>query len=141
MNLTKTEIANLVDIICEKEDIEPCFVKALVFYESGWNMHFVEQNGSMGLLGIDEEKERYIKKYLLSHFDKYNIESHLLGGIRYLKYLRNEFDGNMFYTVVAWKWGVENTKKWMQNKLEMPDSVKAYIKLILADIDIACKEG
>jgi soluble lytic murein transglycosylase len=121
-----------------KNEFDPLFVAAVIKVESGFNPKAVSPVGARGLMQIMPETKLFIEKLNdftpergKSIFDsRYNIKL----GIRYLKYLREKFKGNMSLALMAYNWGPFHVESTISGKRSgVPHSVLKYAVLILED--------
>ena len=137
--MKREDIESLVDIICLREDIQPCIVKALIDYESSWQPTLIHlSTGGYGLLNIDKKKKQHIEA-LVAVWNERNIESYLAGAIRYLKYLLDIFHNKWFYVLIAWKKGVVWTIRFEEGLEKIDADMQRYLQDVLGEVDKYCK--
>jgi soluble lytic murein transglycosylase-like protein len=89
-----------------KYQIDPKLIKSIIKIESNFNPKAVSPKGAMGLMQLIEStaKEMGVK-------DVFNPKENIEGGIKYLKYLLEEFDQNLPLALAAYNAGPERVKR------------------------------
>lgn len=80
-------------------NVSPTLLSALVWQESRWNPQAVSPKGAMGLAQLMPATARDLG------VDPANPIANLNGGARYLRYLLDEFDGNVEKALAAYNAG------------------------------------
>lgn len=97
----KEKIISLTDKYeLAKFNLGPEFVQAVVKVESNFNANAVSRKGAMGLMQLMPETAR---KYGVRNV--FNPQQNLEGGIRYLKFLLETFEGDVNLTLAAYNAG------------------------------------
>src|SRR5260370_16958117 len=78
--------------------------------ESNFDAHAVSKRGASGLMQLmpDTAREMYVK-------DIFNVRDNIEGGTRYLRYLANEFQGDMGKLVAPYNASPHAIKKYVAN--------------------------
>jgi hypothetical protein len=93
-------LRTLVDSISKDYGVDPALVDAMVRTESNYNPWAVSSKGARGLMQLIPETGRRFG--VQDFFDpRQNIE----GGVRYIKYLLNMFEGNVDLSLAAYNAG------------------------------------
>jgi soluble lytic murein transglycosylase-like protein len=104
----------------------PALVRAVMHAESAFDPNALSHVGASGLMQLmpGTAREMYVKDI----FDpKENIE----GGVRYLRVLANEFDGDMVKIVAAYNAGPDAVKKYGGQVPPYPET-QAYVRKVIS---------
>ena len=115
----------LVEQAARRYRIPVALVHAIMHAESNFDAHAVSQRGASGLMQLmpDTAREMYVK-------DIFNVRDNIEGGTRYLRYLANEFQGDMVKMVAAYNAGPEAIKKY-GGSVPPFDETQAYVRKVL----------
>lgn len=127
----KSHITNAADyhqIIYSKSrkyNIEPSLIKAVIKVESNWDSTAVSRKGAMGLMQLMPftAKEMDVK-------NPFNPEENIEGGIRYLRYLLDKFNGDLTLALAAYNAGPKTIEEF-GGIPPVPETQK-YIKRVLS---------
>ena len=93
-------IARLIDHIARKHGMDPELVKAVARVESNYNPTAVSPKGALGVMQLlPKTAERF------GVANPYDPAQNIEGGIRYLKFLRDQFPGNLSLVLAAYNAG------------------------------------
>lgn len=105
--------------------IPPNLVRAVMHAESNFDPHAVSPKGACGLMQLMPRTAR--EMYVSDIFDaQQNIE----GGTRYLRYLANEFEGDMVKMVAAYNAGPEAVKR-SEGRVPPFAETQAYVRKVI----------
>jgi soluble lytic murein transglycosylase-like protein len=115
----------LIESIAGTHGVDPALVKAIVKTESGFNRFAVSNKGARGLMQlIPETGARYGVR---DFFDpRQNIE----GGVRYVKFLLEKFNGNLDLSLAAYNAG-ENLVQRLGRIPAIPET-RDYVRKVRA---------
>lgn len=106
--------------------IPSALVRAVMHAESAFNPHAISSVGASGLMQLmpPTASEMYVK-------DIFDPKDNIEGGVRYLRVLANEFDGDMVKMVAGYNAGPEAVKKY---KGQVPPyaETQAYVRKVLS---------
>jgi hypothetical protein len=108
----------------EKYDVESSLVYAVIEVESNWDSKAVSRKGAIGLMQLMPSTFRAMK--VKNPFDP---EENIEGGIRYLRYLLDKFNGDITLTLAAYNSGPTTVRRFKG----MPPikETKQYVKRVL----------
>ena len=94
------EINTLVEQTAQRYQVDPQLVRAIIQVESDFDTHAVSRKGAMGLMQlIPATAERFGVR------NPFNPKQNIEGGVNYLKYLLNLFDGDLTLSLAAYNAG------------------------------------
>lgn len=104
--------------------IDPSLVKAVMKAESNFNPHAVSPRGAQGLMQLMPETARLMK--VKNPFDP---DENIKGGIRYLKFLEEAFQGDLELILAAYNAG---PSKVIENNMKVPpiNETRVFIKRV-----------
>lgn len=114
-----------IDQACEKYGVDPSLVRAIVKVESDYNPFALSRKGAMGLMQLMPQTalDMNVKN---SFSPQENIE----GGVRYLRYLMDRYEGNLSLSLAAYNSGETAVKKW--GTIPPFKETKDYVRKVLA---------
>ena len=99
-------IGRLIDRIARKHGMDPELVKAVAKVESNYNPTAISPKGALGVMQLlPATAQRF------GVADAYNPAQNIEGGIRYLKFLRDQFPGNLSLVLAAYNAGENAVRK------------------------------
>lgn len=90
----------LIKSLSKQHKLEPALVKAVIHVESAFNRRAISPKGAKGLMQLMPATAR---RFGVS--DAYNPIQNLIGGIRYLRWLFDHFDGNIYHVLAGYNAG------------------------------------
>lgn len=99
-----------VDIItsaCDHYGVDPALVHAIVKVESDFNPYALSRKGAMGLMQLMPQTavEMNVK-------NSFNPFENIYGGVKYLRYLIDRYEGNLQLALAAYNSGETAVKRW-----------------------------
>jgi hypothetical protein len=115
-------------IIFSKSDryrIEPLLISAVIKVESNWDPRAVSRKGAMGLMQLmpSTAKEMEVD-------NPFNPEENIEGGLKYLRYLLNKFNGDLNLALAAYNAGPNRIQKY--GGIPPITETQRYVKRILS---------
>lgn len=102
-----THYHTLVHEKATKYNIDPLIVKAVIKAESNWNEWAVSRRGAMGLMQLMPATAREMN--IGNPFDP---EENIEGGVKYLRYLLERFNGDLTLALAAYNAGPNSVEKF-----------------------------
>jgi hypothetical protein len=113
-----------IDTACEKYGVDPSLVRAIVKVESDYNPFAISRKGAMGLMQLMPQTAMDLD--VKNSFDPHeNIQ----GGVRYLRYLLDRYEGNLQLALAAYNSGETAVKRW--GTVPPFKETKDYVKKVL----------
>lgn len=117
-----------------KYNVEPSLVKAVIKTESNWDAAVVSQKGAMGLMQLMPSTANDMDVR-----NPFNPEENIEGGIRYLRYLLNKFDGDITLALAAYNAGPKTVEKF--GSIPPISETQQYVKQVLSIYKNGSKSG
>jgi len=99
-----------LDIIrnaCSRHGVDPALVHALVKVESDFNPYALSRKGAMGLMQLMPQTALDMNVQ-----NSFNPNDNVDGGVKYLRYLIDRYEGNLSLALAAYNSGETAVKKW-----------------------------
>jgi soluble lytic murein transglycosylase-like protein len=126
---------NLITRAAEKYRVDSALVKAIIKAESNFNHRAVSPVGARGLMQLMPATAATLQVK-----DSFHPENNIDGGVRYLRYLMNLFDGNLPLVLAAYNAG-ENSVIRYNNRIPPYPETQTYVKRVLNYYDGYSKES
>jgi soluble lytic murein transglycosylase-like protein len=124
----KGDIALYDDLIArtsERYRVDSALVKAIIKAESNFNHRAVSPVGARGLMQLMPSTAASLQVK-----DSFHPETNVDGGVRYLRYLMNLFNGNLPLVLAAYNAG-ENAVMRHNNRIPPYPETQIYVKRVL----------
>ena len=124
----KGDISGYDDLIVrtsEKYRVDSALVKAIIKAESNFNHRAVSPVGARGLMQLMPATATTLQVQ-----DSFHPENNIDGGVRYLRYLMNLFNGNLPLVLAAYNSG-ENTVIRYKNRIPPYQETQSYVRRVL----------
>jgi soluble lytic murein transglycosylase-like protein len=109
----------------EKYRVDSALVKAIIKAESNFNHRAVSPVGARGLMQLMPATASSLQVS-----DSFHPEKNIDGGVRYLRYLMNLFNGNLPLVLAAYNAG-ENTVMRYKNRIPPYQETQTYVRRVL----------
>lgn len=98
---------DIISTACDRHGIDPSLVRALVKVESNFNPDALSRKGAMGLMQLMPQTavEMNVR-------NTFNPNENIDGGVKYLRYLIDRYEGNLSLALAAYNSGETAVKKW-----------------------------
>ena len=121
-----TSLRNLIDTIAHNHGVDPALVHAVIKTESNFNRWAVSNKGARGLMQlIPETGSRYGVR------DFFDPQQNVEGGVQYLKFLLEKFNGNLDLSLAAYNAG-ENLVERLGRIPPIPETTN-YVRRVRAN--------
>lgn len=121
----KEELHTIVSEKANKYNLDPSLVHAVIKAESNGNPYAVSRKGAMGLMQLMPSTAKD-----LSVNNPFDPEDNIDGGVRYLRYLIDKFNGDLTLALAAYNAGPKNVEK-TGTVPQIPET-KQYVKKVLS---------
>jgi len=128
----KGDIALYDDMIMrtsERYRVDSALVKAIIKAESNFNHRAVSPVGARGLMQLMPSTAASLQVK-----DSFHPETNIDGGVRYIRYLMNLFNGNLPLVLAAYNAG-ENAVIRHNNRIPPYPETQTYVKRVLSYFD------
>lgn len=114
----------IINTVCDRHGVDPALVHALVKVESDFNPFALSRKGAMGLMQLMPRTavEMNVK-------NSFNPLENIDGGVKYLRYLLDRYEGNLSLALAAYNSGEAAVKKW--GRIPPFRETQQYVKRIL----------
>lgn len=93
--------------VSERHQVDPALVKAVIRAESAYDHKAVSNRGAVGLMQLMPNTAR-----ALGVDDAFNPERNIDGGVKYLRQLMDQFDGDVRLALAAYNAGSKKVRKY-----------------------------
>lgn len=89
-------------------------VASVINIESGYDNLAISDAGAIGLMQLmPSTADEISEKLSIDKYDLKDIETNIMFGCYYLRYLLNLFDNNLINSLCAYNWGLRNVQDWL----------------------------
>jgi soluble lytic murein transglycosylase len=96
-----------INTACDRHGVDPALVHALMKVESDFNPLALSRKGAMGLMQLMPQTavEMNVR-------NSFNPDENIDGGVKYLRYLLDRYEGNLSLALAAYNSGETAVKRW-----------------------------
>jgi hypothetical protein len=99
--------SNLIKSACDRHGVDPNLVHAIVKVESDFNPFALSKKGAVGLMQLMPQTA-----FDWNVRNSYSPDENIEGGVRYLRYLIDRYEGNLTLALAAYNSGETAVQKW-----------------------------
>lgn len=125
-NYSGHEYGSIAEEKAKRHNVDPKLVAAVIRAESNWNPKAVSQKGAVGMMQLMPKTAND-----LGVGDPYNAEENIDGGVRYLRYLIDKFNGNLTLALAAYNAGPAKVEK-VGGVPSIPETIN-YVNRVMHD--------
>ena len=96
-----------INTACDRHGVDPALVHAIMKVESDFNPQALSRKGAMGLMQLMPQTA--VDMNVRNSFDP---EENIYGGVKYLRYLLDRYEGNVSLALAAYNSGETAVKRW-----------------------------
>jgi soluble lytic murein transglycosylase-like protein len=97
----------MINTACGRHGIDPALVHAIVKVESDFNPYALSRKGAMGLMQLMPQTA-----VVMNVGNSFNPNDNIDGGVKYLRYLIDRYEGNLPLALAAYNSGETAVKKF-----------------------------
>jgi soluble lytic murein transglycosylase-like protein len=116
----------IITKMAEKYKIDSALIKAVIKAESNFDHQAISPVGAQGLMQLMPATASQLQVE-----DAFHPEKNIEGGVRYLKYLLNNYHGNIELALAAYNAGERTVAKY-NNRIPPYRETKNYVKKVLS---------
>lgn len=98
---------DIINTACGRHGVDPALVHAVVKVESDFNPYALSRKGAMGLMQLMPQTA-----VVMNVGNSFNPQENIDGGVKYLRYLIDRYEGNLQLALAAYNSGETAVKKW-----------------------------
>lgn len=106
-NIILSSYSDIIHDACGKHGVDPALVHAIVKVESDFNVYAVSRAGAMGLMQLMPQTAAEMNVR-----NSFNPAENIHGGVKYLRYLLDRYEGNLKLALAAYNSGETSVKRW-----------------------------
>ena len=102
-----SDYVDIINSACSRHGVDPALVHAIVKVESDFNPYAMSSKGAMGLMQLMPQTA-----VNMNVGNSFNPNDNINGGVKYLRYLMDRYEGNLSLALAAYNSGETAVKKW-----------------------------
>jgi hypothetical protein len=122
----RTDLHAIADRHATDHAVSPALVRAVIQAESGWNVRAVSVKGALGLMQLMPATAT-----ALGVTDPFDPDQNIRGGVRYLRFLLDRYDGNFELALAAYNAGPGAVDRYGR-KVPPYRETQAYVRKIVS---------
>ena len=121
---SRVSYVNIINAACSRFGVDPSLVHAIVKVESDFNPFAISRKGAMGLMQLMPQTAN-----TMNVRNTFSPDENVEGGVKYLRYLLDRYEGNISLALAAYNAGETAVKKW--GTIPPFKETQEYVKKIL----------
>ncbi len=123
-NKSRASYRQIIYSAADKYNIDPALINAVIRVESNWDTNAVSRKGAKGLMQLmpATAKKMNVK-------NPFNPEENIEGGIKYLRYLLDKYNGDLSLALAAYNAGPQKIEQF--RGIPPIKETKQYVKRVL----------
>jgi hypothetical protein len=115
-----------INTACDRHGVDPALVHAIMKVESDFNPNALSRKGAMGLMQLMPQTA-----VDMNVRNSFNPDENIYGGVKYLRYLLDRYEGNVSLALAAYNSGETAVRRWgtIPPFRETQDYVQRIMKL------------
>ena len=119
-----TSYLEIINSACYQHGVDPSLVHAIIKVESGFNPYAMSKKGAMGLMQLMPQTAVELKVK-----NTFSPSENIYGGVKYLRYLMDRYEGNLSLALAAYNAGETMVNRW--GTIPPIRETQNYVKRIL----------
>jgi hypothetical protein len=115
---------DIINSACQRHGVDPSLVHAMIKVESDFNPYAMSRKGAMGLMQLMPQTALEMNVR-----DSFNPADNIDGGVKYMRYLMDRYEGNLSLALAAYNSGETAVKRW--GSIPPFKETQNYVKRIL----------
>lgn len=124
-SVNPAEFEQLIRTCSDKYGVSSSLIKAVIHAESGYNPNAVSSKGASGLMQLMPATAKSLKVA-----DRFNPKDNVEGGVKYLRFLLDTFNGDVSLAVAAYNAGLSRVAKY--GGIPPYNETRTYVNRVLS---------
>lgn len=124
-SVNPAEFEQLIKTCSDKYGVSSSLIKAVIHAESGYNPNAVSSKGASGLMQLMPATAKSLKVA-----DRFNPKDNVEGGVKYLRFLLDTFQGDVSLAVAAYNAGLSRVAKY--GGIPPYNETRTYVNRVLS---------
>jgi len=124
-SVNPAEFEQLIKTCSDKYGVSSSLIKAVIHAESGYNPNAVSSKGASGLMQLMPATAKDLKVA-----DRFNPKDNVEGGVKYLRFLLDTFNGDVSLAVAAYNAGLSRVAKY--GGIPPYNETRTYVNRVLS---------
>jgi len=124
-SVNPAEFEQLIKTCSDKYGVSSSLIKAVIHAESGYNPNAISSKGAGGLMQLMPATAKDLKVA-----DRFNPKDNVEGGVKYLRFLLDTFNGDVSLAVAAYNAGLSRVAKY--GGIPPYNETRTYVNRVLS---------